>query len=894
MEEKSTETNKKEYNVKSDLNRLNLMAIDELYYKIKTQQKLTRCKSANLNDKKKKFNSNTKILHNEIFNKEKNNSIELPFFSPQNSTILNKIGKTINLTNLLKTNDSKPIDSTKQSTKGLRLFSGKSNSSYSTLSKTKIFENKKKYETKKKSLSIININAKVDKNYDNNIKTLKDLNIQKLIKKSKILDFNKIIDNKKNEKNIQKAQFYDIIPILLFYMKQKENNSVKNKLEKNNNSNFKHNNNKDLNYSVKYKFLDDTINNIHHIVNFVNIENREEIKKNIIKEYHENFNPLKNNDFKTYGYEFDPELIKKNYENEKQLLIKKKYNELKQQIILDNVKKVALQKMLTPKIRSSSIPEYKRIKNNDWTLKLFRFKKKKIMIDKSTSMNDLNNNLNKKEENNDTINEYEMDKFKKKMNSDLEEIKTEKVENNINKTLLNINNIDNEFKDDNNINNKELVFKNKKRKKKKDYNKIVSIETVYNFCLTGNGQIIVIPNNFNKRNTRKNTTKIENTKNSSKNLNNNINKKLSKKKSLVNFKKKKSMIIEKKYKNIIPKTQIHQFKKDLKQNSNFNIIKSHLKKEDKIKAKKKKVLFEGKRKSSKDDNIKIDISFEEIERRIVQRNTFIQISISPKKDNNNEKEEKKENLFSEEKEENEKNDDEKDKEYLEAKEEKEEKDEKEEREEKDDNIINENIGIKMYKRKISKESMLNFLEEHKINSLNFLINQKYEEIEKKNIENKSENIDNEILENQRRFSSFNDVNITSVEDIEYKKNILLYKLKEEIKNKIKDGKCDINELEHFRKFENNINEYQINYNSKDINKIKEYFLLITRKFYEFREEMNYRETQKFEEMRINKFIKNLNYELDFNIPRAIWEKGRRCHSSNLYKKLISLSEINKK
>ena len=53
MEEKSTETNKKEYNVKSDLNRLNLMAIDELYYKIKTQQKLTRCKSANLNDKKK-------------------------------------------------------------------------------------------------------------------------------------------------------------------------------------------------------------------------------------------------------------------------------------------------------------------------------------------------------------------------------------------------------------------------------------------------------------------------------------------------------------------------------------------------------------------------------------------------------------------------------------------------------------------------------------------------------------------------------------------------------------------------------------------------------------------------------------------------------------------------
>ena len=190
--------------------------------------------------------------------------------------------------------------------------------------------------------------------------------------------------------------------------------------------------------------------------------------------------------------------------------------------------------------------------------------------------------------------------------------------------------------------------------------------------------------------------------------------------------------------------------------------------------------------------------------------------------------------------------------------------------------------------------MNNFIQEHKLNSLNYLINQKYEEMEKKNNEININNIDKEILENQRRFSSFEGINITSVEDIEYKKNILLIKLKENIKNKIKEGKCDIKELDNFKNFENKINEYQINYNVKDVNKIKEYFLMLSRDFSEFQEQMNYRETQKFEEMRINKFIKDLNYELDINIPRAIMEKGRRCRSSNLYRKYISLSEFKNK
>ena len=179
------------------------MAIDELYYKIKAQQKLTRCKSANIKNNKRtrndKLNNNTKnLFQNEILKKHKNNSIELPSFSPKNSTILTNKHRTINLTYLLKTNDSKRIDSTKQSTR-IRVFSGKTNSSYSIMNKTKLFDNKKKNQSKKKSLSVININADIEKYFNNNNsknKTLKDLNIHKLINKSKMIDYNKFIERK--------------------------------------------------------------------------------------------------------------------------------------------------------------------------------------------------------------------------------------------------------------------------------------------------------------------------------------------------------------------------------------------------------------------------------------------------------------------------------------------------------------------------------------------------------------------------------------------------------------------------------------------------------------------------------------------------------------------------
>ena len=68
------------------------------------------------------------------------------------------------MSSLFRSNDSTRIDSAMQSTKNLRVFSGKSNSNNTIISGTKLFENKKKIEAKKKLLSVVNINPYIEKN----------------------------------------------------------------------------------------------------------------------------------------------------------------------------------------------------------------------------------------------------------------------------------------------------------------------------------------------------------------------------------------------------------------------------------------------------------------------------------------------------------------------------------------------------------------------------------------------------------------------------------------------------------------------------------------------------------------------------------------------------------
>ena len=137
------------------------------------------------------------------------------------------------------------------------------------------------------------------------------------------------------------------------------------------------------------------------------------------------------------------------------------------------------------------------------------------------------------------------------------------------------------------------------------------------------------------------------------------------------------------------------------------------------------------------------------------------------------------------------------------------------------------------------------------------------------------------------------MNLESVEEIEYHKSILLFKLREDIKYKISQGKCEKSEMDEFNKFENKLNDYKINYNLKNKNKIKEYVLLLLMKFNEYFELFSARENRKNEETRINKFLTDLNHELDYNIPLSLIIKGRRCSSKNFNGNLSSLSEIKK-
>ena len=174
-------------------------------------------------------------------------------------------------------------------------------------------------------------------------------------------------------------------------------------------------------------------------------------------------------------------------------------------------------------------------------------------------------------------------------------------------------------------------------------------------------------------------------------------------------------------------------------------------------------------------------------------------------------------------------------------------------------------------------------------TLNYIAN-KYKELEK----NKSTNdINQELINIFNKYQLFAKVNLESVEDIEYNKKLLLYKLKEDIRYKISQRKCERTETDKPTKFENKLNKYKVNYNLKDTKEIKQYVLLLITKFNEYIDLETIREERKTEESRINKFMNNLNFELDYNIPLNRMVKGRKCSAKNFNPNLYKLSEIRK-
>ena len=204
-----------------------------------------------------------------------------------------------------------------------------------------------KYVSWKKSKNIKNIKNSSFSTYNitfhlrdkneivyNTINEMINKQIMNKIKISKNEETNKICNikqmiNKKNssiQTDIEKAKYLDFLPVILKHIKQKqtmddiygEYNQYLLNISKStmyNNSNKKNIEGNGYKYpKIKYLFLENIINNLNHMVKFVNIKNNEELEQNVINIIRDEYSKIQNNnnemndikDFLTYGYEYVP------------------------------------------------------------------------------------------------------------------------------------------------------------------------------------------------------------------------------------------------------------------------------------------------------------------------------------------------------------------------------------------------------------------------------------------------------------------------------------------------------------------------------------------------------------------------------------------------------------
>ena len=94
--------------------------------------------------------------------------------------------------------------------------------------------------------------------------------------------------------------------------------------------------------------MQNTINNISRKINFIDIERDEELYENVLIDF-QNKKNMKFEDFKTMGYELNPEELYILNQNKKQKLFKGKYEILKQIYIQENLQKIEANKLLKKK-----------------------------------------------------------------------------------------------------------------------------------------------------------------------------------------------------------------------------------------------------------------------------------------------------------------------------------------------------------------------------------------------------------------------------------------------------------------------------------------------------------------------------------------------------------------
>ena len=148
-------------------------------------------------------------------------------------------------------------------------------------------------------------------------------NINNVSKRTENNDQKNFLQNNQfNEQSqIEKAKIFDLIPVVLNHMKHKKNmddlyneyNKYLANISESSNNNIEYNN-KIKNPLIRYLFLENILNNLKHIVKFINIKSKEEIEQKVIKIIGNEYSKLEedkkdnnnNKDFSTIGFEYNP------------------------------------------------------------------------------------------------------------------------------------------------------------------------------------------------------------------------------------------------------------------------------------------------------------------------------------------------------------------------------------------------------------------------------------------------------------------------------------------------------------------------------------------------------------------------------------------------------------
>ena len=910
--------------------------------------------------------------------------------------------------------------------------------------KNKLNENKRQGS---RSCSTKNISLENTGTTTSGKKTINDIRVEQLLNKHKNIEKNdkniNIEDNsgkvsekgmeyEKNYKNKIDPLFYDFIPIILQHLKQKEafEESYKDSEILYNKINSIYNNNKNLknksrfttlktkngeflfeNPIIRYLFLEKTLYNLRHSVEFIDIKNQEELEQKVFKVIGDEYQKMKEkkfsydiHDFITYGYEFDPKLLIKLKQDDHKFELKKFLNDQKMTMNksiqknsstklsvisnrgglftinksdFKNIDKTLksreeksksssdgiltaifkqqyfhnkIRKFEGLKFREKEREKYRQIDSNrDQNISNLILKDMEINNFMEEKINNYNDN-NDKENDNDNENEniligtgttfQKNNEINKNIESDKDQEKSKNNDTNEknvfprsifqNDTLRLIKPIDSGslttltkqfLNDEKRHSNKKLIQKPKSRKKSviendnSDLNKIPST------------QKSSIPKESNK-------VRLSKPSNSLKNLNI---RKVKKKKKTNTIRKKspppsnieptefdliQSTVplkpIEEEEKKETPKIEIKD-QKDYEKYKEEAIKKNEMDKETKnnlINEIKKEDLKRSTMRKNADKINELQYSLNYRKQKTTNYDTFKKFEKIKKNDFVrkgsddliNELKKMKEKGIEENKIEIEEEDDDEDEDEDESVSESltssdfngldnldimkdiENKGEVMKKKWMENSPRFKNRILELCNRRrnaISAESykMLdNLTKNERIMSLNDRMKNVYAILKKKRKERKKNK------RKKKRYFNFIGVDLTKVDEIEKQKKVYLYRLKEDIKYKISEGKYHLIEMENFKHFENAMNKFRLK-DAFDPNKVKLYINLVKKYLHFYKVQLDNKEREKNDEDRINRFLRNLRQEVYETLPTVKLIQGRNCHARDYFQELQLLSEI---